>query len=69
MEAPMVELSLEKVCDLLDTHTIPGSKKELKMLSIRIRELIKMNGEDWVRQNRQKLLDEWAYIVQQGIIG
>lgn len=65
----MVELSLEKICDLLDTQNIPGSEKELKMLSIRIRELVEMNGEDWVRQNRQKLLDEWAYIVQQDVIG
>lgn len=64
----MGELSLEKVFDLLNTHNIPGSEEELKMLGIRIRELVEMNGEDWVRQNRQKLLDEWAYIVQQGII-
>jgi hypothetical protein len=62
-------LSLEKVFDLLGNSQIPGSAKELEKLCIRIRELVDANGEDWVRENRQKLLLEWDYIVQQGIIG
>ena len=65
----MNELSLEKVYELLSTGDIPGSEKELKKLCIRIRELVDSNGEDWVRQNRQKLLFEWEYIVREGIIG
>lgn len=64
----MAELSLEEVYDLLGTQQILGSEKEQKMLCIRIRELVEMNGEDWVRQNRQKLLDEWDYIVRKQII-
>ncbi len=64
----MPELSLEKVSDLLGTKDLPGSENELKILCVRIRELLEMNGEDWVRQNRKKLLDEWEYIVRQGII-
>ena len=64
----MAELSLEKVRNLLGTQQIPGSENELKMLCVRMRELVQMNGEEWVRQNRQKLLDEWDYIVRQGII-
>ena len=64
----MVEFSLEKVSDLLGTQEIIGSEKELKILCVRIRELVEMNGEDWVRKNSQKLLDEWDYIVRQGII-
>jgi hypothetical protein len=64
----MVGLSLEKVSDLLGTQDLPGSENELKILCVRIRELVDMNGEDWVRQNRTKLLDEWDYIVRQGII-
>ena len=64
----MNELSLEKVFELLDTDDIPGSGKELAKLCIRIRELVEANGEDWVKQNRQNLLKEWEYIVQQGII-
>ena len=64
----MSELSLEKVSDLLGKKEIPGSENELKILCVRIRELVEMNGEDWVRQNSQKLLEEWDYIVRKNII-
>jgi hypothetical protein len=52
----------------LGTQNIPGSPKELEILSIRITELVLLNGEQWIRDNRQKLIDEWYYIVRQGII-
>jgi hypothetical protein len=65
----MKELSLEKVFDLLGKSEISGSDKELEKLCIRIRELVESNSEDWVKENRQKLLFEWNYIVRQGIIG
>ncbi len=65
----MAELSLEKVFSLLGAQHIKGSDKELKILCIRVGELVELNGEDWVIQSRQSLLDEWEYIVNQGIIG
>jgi hypothetical protein len=65
---PMADLSLEKVFSLLGTQHIKGSDKELKMLCLRIGELVELNGEDWVKESRQSLLDEWEYIVTQGII-
>ena len=65
----MNELSLEKVFDLLGKDDIPGSDKELEKLCIRIRELVESNGDDWVKENRQKLFLECEYIVSQGIIG
>jgi uncharacterized protein with von Willebrand factor type A (vWA) domain len=68
VEVPMIELSLDKVCDLLGTRNLPGSDKELKKLCTRIRELVELNGKDWVMENRQKLLDEWEYIVRQGLM-
>ena len=64
----MAELSLEKVRDLLGKQEIPGSENELKILCARIRALVEMNGEDWVRQNSQKLLKEWDYIIRNKII-
>jgi hypothetical protein len=66
---PMADLSLEKVLCLLGVQHIKGSGKELKMLCIRINELVELNGEDWVKESRQSLLDEWEYIVSQEIIG
>jgi len=62
-EVPMIELSLD-----LGTRNLPGSDKELKKLCTRIRELVELNGKDWVMENRQKLLDEWEYIVRQGLM-
>jgi hypothetical protein len=64
----MKTLNLEKVYTLLDTRNIPGSEKELEILCTRISELVRLNGEKWVEENRQKLLEEWRYIVQQSII-
>ena len=64
----MAGISLEKVNDLLGTQKLPGSGKELKILCVRIRELVDMNGEDWVRQNRKNLLDEWDCIVREKMI-
>ena len=59
---------MEKVLNLLGAQHIKGSEKELKMLCIRIGELVESNGEEWVKESRQTLLDEWEYIVNQGII-
>ena len=64
----MKTLSLDRVFKLLGTQNIPGSSKELDILCIRISELVELNGEAWIRENRQKLIDEWYYIVRQGII-
>ena len=64
----MKPLSLEIVFKLLGTQNIPGSPRELEILCIRITELLQLNGEDWIRENRQKLIDEWYYIIRQGII-
>ncbi|MGD2037324.1 MAG: hypothetical protein PVH28_05525 [Desulfobacterales bacterium] len=61
-------LSLQVVFKLLGTQNIPGSPQELEILCIRISELAALNGEQWIRENRQKLIDEWYYIVRQGII-
>jgi len=68
MRGVMKTLNLKKVYTLLGTRDIPGSEKELKILCTRITELVKLNGEKWVAENRQKLLDEWIYIVRQVII-
>lgn len=68
MRGVMKTLNLEHIYTLLGTRDIAGSEKELKILCIRINELVKLNGEKWVEENRQKLLSEWTYIVRQGII-
>jgi hypothetical protein len=64
----MKPLSLQAMFKLLGTQNIPGSTQELEILCIRISELVELNGEEWIRENRQKLIDEWYYIVRRGII-
>jgi hypothetical protein len=64
----MKSLSLQTMFKLLGTQNIPGSTQELEILCIRISELVELNGEEWIRENRQKLIDEWYYIVRRGII-
>ena len=64
----MKPLTLEIVYKLLGTQTRPGTPKELEILCIRVSELAELNGADWIKENRQKLIDEWYYIIRQGII-
>jgi hypothetical protein len=59
----MGALSLEQVCELLGTAEIPGNANELRVLRIRIGELLEVNGPDWIRENRQMLLDQWRCVV------
>jgi hypothetical protein len=60
----MVSLSLEKVCELLGTAEIPGNAQELEVLRIRMGELLDLNGEDWIRENRGMLLEQWHRVVE-----
>ncbi len=63
----MNPLPLQTVFKLLGTQNIPGSPEELKILCTRISELVELNGEQWIRENRQTLIDQWYYILRQGI--
>ncbi len=65
----MEALTLEKLIALLGTDQIPGSEKERAILCVRIGELVAMNGENWVRQNRKRLLEEWTVVVTNKFIG
>ena len=64
----MEALTLDKLIDLLGTDQIPGTEKEQAILCVRIGELVAMNGEKWVRQNRKRLLEEWSVVVTSGFI-
>jgi len=60
----MGALSPEKVFELLGTAEIPGNDKELEILRIRMGELLELNGEDWIRENRRMLLEQWQRVVE-----
>jgi len=60
----MSALSLEKVCELLGTTEIPGERRETEVLCIRMGELLDLNGETWIRENRRMLLEQWRSVVE-----
>ena len=53
---------------LLGTRRIPGTDLDLQKLFLRISELVEMNGEEWIVQNRERLLREWEVAVQSGLL-
>lgn len=61
-------LPLDRLFELLGTNLIPGSDKELDVLRVRIGELVALNGEQWVRDHRKRLLDEWSFAIAEGLV-
>jgi hypothetical protein len=65
----MSALSLEKVRELLGTTEIPGDRREIDVLCVRMGELLELNGEQWIRANRRMLLEQWQRVVELKTIG
>ena len=65
----MKTLPQETVCHLLGTQNILGTAEEVLKLSIRISELVEINGQEWVIENRDRLLQEWEFAVRKGLVG
>ena len=61
-------MRMETVRDLLDQEHISGSPQEREVLCTRIGDLVRLNGENWVRANRERLLREWETIVRMKLI-
>ncbi len=55
----MTHLSIEDVMDLLDVRTIPGKPWQLERVRKWIERFAENRGKDYVRENRQNLLDQW----------
>jgi hypothetical protein len=61
-------MRLETMAALLGRNDLPGTPEELAVLGARLEDLIRLNGEQWVLDNRRKLLSEWEFIVARRII-
>jgi len=64
----MAAISENKAIELLGNATVPGTAEQRQKLYIRIGELVALNGEVWVHQNRDDLLQEWEIIIRQGYL-
>lgn len=54
----------EKIARLLDTREVPGTAEQMELLSIRLQELAALNGRDWVRRHRKRLLKQWTAAIR-----
>jgi hypothetical protein len=61
-------MRLEKVLEILDREAVDGTPAELDVLCTRIGDLVRMNGEDWVKAERERLLSEWDAILKMKLI-
>jgi hypothetical protein len=52
---------IDKLYDRLGTRNIPGTDEELTILAGRIEDLVRLNGEAWLIENRENLLKQWAW--------
>jgi hypothetical protein len=55
---------LDRLYAFLGTRDIPGEPEALARLATRLEELAAMNGENWVRMNRQILLKQWQMALR-----
>jgi hypothetical protein len=59
-------ITFEKAKELLGVTDLPGDSQEIKRLLRATDELIKEHGEQWIRDNRTRLVSEWEWIVGSG---
>jgi hypothetical protein len=50
---------LDRLYTYLGTRDLPGEPEALKRLAVRLEELAALNGQEWVRANRDMLLMQW----------
>ena len=59
-ETPM---TLERVYDLLGTTEIPEVEEHQEFFLEAVQDMVERNGEDWMRQNKDYLLDNWEHTL------
>ncbi|MGD8372951.1 MAG: hypothetical protein PVF76_01710 [Syntrophobacterales bacterium] len=56
-------ISLEKTYELLGWEKLPGDKEDLLFLRMWLQEIVEEKGEDWVKEHREFLRNEWDYVL------
>ena len=59
----MQELSTDQLKVLLKASHIEGTPEQVRLLAIRVGELCRLNGREWVKANSGSLLDQWRQVV------
>jgi hypothetical protein len=55
----MQELTTDQLKAILKTSCIEGTPNQIRLLAIRVSELCRLNGREWVAANAGSLLDQW----------
>ncbi len=64
----MEKMTLDELYRMLGTHHISGTRHELSVLRVRLGELVRLNGEEWVRENSARLLSQWSRVLELGVL-
>lgn len=59
----MEKTALDTLIGFFHTREIPGTPEQLELLSVRIGELSEINGREWVRRHRDRLLRQWEAAI------
>ena len=57
-------LTLEHALDLLGLQSVPGGTENSGLLLSGLEPLVKRYGEDWVRQNKRRLVEEFEILIE-----
>ena len=60
---PMEHLTEEEIYDLLGVRCLEGNAGQRRKLLARIGELAAINGVDWIRANRDQLLEQCRQVL------
>ena len=55
-------LRLEEIMEILGTQP-PGTPMELSNLCEWMHILVKRHGQEWVSENKERILEEWKFIL------
>jgi hypothetical protein len=58
----MKEMTLEDVLNLMEVDSLPVPEEEIPWVIESTKQLVERNGEEWVRENRGRLLAELEFI-------
>jgi hypothetical protein len=61
-----IMITFEKVKELLGVTDLPGDPREIEEMLQATDELIQQHGEQWIRDNRSRLVWEWEWMLGSG---
>lgn len=61
----MTQLTVEQLKEILNVTHINGTTEQIRGLAIRVGELVRLNGREWVEAHAAELLAQWDMALGQ----